>query len=134
MSRERVERILQGYERFNRGEFDEALAGFPDEIEWVAPDMFPDPGPFKGREGVRRFWNTWQETFREFIIEIEQVHDLDEHVVVIARVRGTGRDSGAEVTTPAFPHVWTLAGDWPVRMQMFTSEQAARDVIGRDWR
>lgn len=131
LSRERVERILAGYERFNRGELDEALVGFSDDVEWVAPPQFLEPGPFKGPAGVRRFWDTWLETFQDFRIEIEEVHDLEDHVVVIARVHGTGRDSGADVATPSFPHVWTFRGDEIVRMEM--SEEAAREVLGRNW-
>jgi len=54
--------------------------------------------------------------------------------VVIARIHGTGRDSGAPVTTPSFPQVWTIAGDLVARMEMFTSSDAAAEAIGRDWR
>ena len=134
MSSQHVERILRGYELFNEGKLDEAMADFSQEIEWLAPDMVPDPGTYKGPEGVRRFWDMWRDTFRDFRIEIEQVHDLDEHVVLITRVHGTGRDSGASVTTPTFPHVWTFSGDQIVRMEMFQSEAAAREAIGKDWR
>jgi ketosteroid isomerase-like protein len=134
VSHERVERILDGYRLFNEGELDEALAGFSDEIEWVVLDVFPDRGPYRGRDGVRRFWDTWHETFEGFGAEIVEIHDLDDHVVVITRVHGTGRDSGAEVNTPAFPTVWTWRGDDIVRMEMFESEEAARAAIGEDWR
>jgi uncharacterized protein len=134
VSQEVVDRILAGYELFNQGDLDEALVGFSEDIEWVAPDMVPDPGPFKGQDGVRRFWEMWREAFDEFRIEIQEVHDLDEHVVVIARIHGTGRDSGAPVTTPAFPQVWTLGDNGIARMEMFTSEDAASEAIGKDWR
>jgi ketosteroid isomerase-like protein len=134
VAREVVERILAGYDLFNRGELDQALIGFSDQIEWVAPDMVPDPGPHRGPEGVRRFWDTWRESFQEFRLEVMEVHDLDEHVVVIARIHGIGRDSGAPVTTPSFPQVWTSNGTEIVRMEMFTSEDAAAEAIGKDWR
>jgi ketosteroid isomerase-like protein len=134
VSQERVARVLHGYDLFNRGEIDEALDGFPDDIEWVVPDVVPDPGSYTGRDGVRRFWDMWRESFRDFRIEILQVHDLDDHVVVSTRVRGKGRDSDAEVTTPTFPQVWTFSGDTIARMEMFRSEDAAREAIGKDWR
>jgi len=134
VARELVERILAGYELFNRGELDQALVGFSEDIEWVAPDMVPDPGPHRGPEGVRRFWEMWRESFDDFRIEIMEVHDLDEHVVVMARVHGRGRDSGAQVTTPVFPQVWTANDGGIVRMEMFPSEESARAAIGKDWR
>jgi ketosteroid isomerase-like protein len=134
MSQERVDRILAGYDQFNRGEFDEALIGLSEDIEWVAPDMVPDPGPHKGPQGVRRFWDMWQESFVDFRAEIVEVHDLEDHVVVIARVHGIGRDSGVEVTTPAFPQVWTFSEGRIVRVEMFTSADSASEAIGKDWR
>jgi ketosteroid isomerase-like protein len=134
VSQERVDRILAGYDLFNRGELDQAVIDFPDDIEWIAPDMIPDPGPYRGPEGVRQFWDMWHETFADFRIEIVEVHDLDDHVVVIARVHGTGRDSGAEVTTPAFPQVWTWSEGRIVRMEMFPSADTASAAIGKDWR
>ena len=125
--------MLRGYELFNRGELDEALVGMDADIEWIVLDMLPDPGPFRGLEGVRRFWEMWKETFADFRIQIDEVFDLDDHVVVQASVRGVGRDSGAEVGTPSFPHVWTLRGDKVVRMQMFQTTAEAQAAIGKTW-
>jgi len=134
VAREVVDRVLAGYDLFNRGEFDEAMVGFSDDIEWIAPDMVPDPGPHRGIDGVRRFWEAWRETFPDFRLEVLEVHDLEEHVVVMARVHATGRGSGAPVTTPAFPQVWTWNGSEVVRMEMFTDSDAAAAAIGKDWR
>ena len=53
---------------------------------------------------------------------------------VIARIHGTGRDSGVPVTTPGAPHVWTIAGDQVARMEMFASSDAAAEALGKDWR
>jgi ketosteroid isomerase-like protein len=134
VSQEVVDRILAGYESFNEGDFDRALEGLAEDVEWVAPDLFLEPGPHKGPEGIRRFWEAWRESFQDFRLEIKEVHDLGHHVVVIAGVRGVGRDSGVEVTTPSFPQVWTVDDERLVRMEMFTSEDDAREAIGRDWR
>ena len=63
-----------------------------------------------------------------------EVHDLDDHVVVIARVHGTGRDSGAEVDDSRLPAGLDLErrrdrahGDVPERGR-------ASEAIGKDWR
>jgi ketosteroid isomerase-like protein len=134
VSRERVERVLGLYRLFNEGKFEQALQELPAEIEWVVLEVLPDQGPYRGREGVRRFWRTWQETFERFRVEILEVHDLDDQVVVMMRVGGTGRDSGIEVDSPAFPSVWTWRDDKLVRMEMFTDEDSVRAAIGTDWR
>jgi ketosteroid isomerase-like protein len=130
VSRERVEQILAGFRAFNEGRPEEALEGLPDDIEWLVPAELPDPGPFIGREGILRFWSMWRETFSEFEVEIDEVIDAEEHVIVMIRVHGRGRDSGAEVSTPSFPQVWTWRGDQISRVEMLPSRQAALDSIG----
>jgi ketosteroid isomerase-like protein len=130
MSRERVETILAGYAAFNGGDLDAALEGFPDDVVWEVPEMLPDQGPFVGREGVRRFWELWRETFSEFRVELDEVIDADEHVIVMIRVWGRGRDSGVEVTTPTFPQVWTWRGDEIARVRMLPSKEEALKAAG----
>jgi ketosteroid isomerase-like protein len=134
VSRARVETVLRGYDLFNQGAIDEALEGFSDHIDWVVPDMVPDPGSYTGREGVRRFWDMWRGSFDDFTIEILDVHDLGDHIVLNTRVKGRVRDSDVEVTTSAFPQVWTFSGEEIVRMEMFQSDEAARAALGKDWR
>ncbi len=66
--------------------------------------MVPDPGPHRGPEGVRRFWDMWHEAFVDFRSEIVEVHDLDDHVVVIARDprdRARQRRGGHDPRLPA---------------------------------
>ena len=98
--------------------------------------MVPDPGPYRGPEGVRRFWDMWRESFEDFRIEIVEVHDLDDHVVVIARVHGTGRDSGAAVDDARLPAGLDLQrgpdrahGDVPQRGQRQRGDRKGLAVI-----
>jgi ketosteroid isomerase-like protein len=130
MSRERVETILAGYAAFNSGDLDAAVEGLPDDIVWEVPEMLPDPGPFVGREGVRRFFELWLETFSEFRIELDEVIDADEHVIVMIRVSGRGRDSGVEVATPTFPQVWSWRDDEIARVRMLPSKEEALAAAG----
>jgi ketosteroid isomerase-like protein len=62
-------------------------------MEWVVLDMLPDPGPFRGREGTRRFWEMWADAFDEFHAELEEYVDAGETVIVITRMVGRGKDS-----------------------------------------
>lgn len=61
MSQENVERVLRGYEAFNRGDLEAASAGFDPNIEWVPLETLPDDAPVRGQEGVRRWWRMWRE-------------------------------------------------------------------------
>jgi hypothetical protein len=99
-------------------------------MEWVVLDMFPDPGPFRGREGTRRFWDTWADAFDEFHAELEAYVDAGESVIVITRMVGRVKDSGVAVDTPGFPMVWTTRGDVIVRVEMFDSREGALAAVG----
>ena len=101
-------------------------------MEWVVLDDMPDPGPFRGIEGTRRFWEMWKDTFDEFHADMEEYVDADaaNAVIVMVRMVGRGKDSGVAVDTPTFPMVWTARGGQVVRMQMFTSREEALAAVG----
>jgi len=93
-------------------------------------DMLPDPGPFHGPEGARRFWEMWSDAFDEFRAEWQEYLEAGDSIIVIARMVGRGKDSGVAVDTPGFPMVWTSRGDKVVRMQMFPSREEALASLG----
>lgn len=130
MSQENVEAVLRGYEAFNRGDLDAAIEGFHPDLEWQGPEVLPEEDVYRGVEGVRRFWEQWLELFEDFQIEIEEVIDARENVVVMAVIRGRGRESGAEVRTPSFPHFWTIRDGKAIRMKMFPTKAAALEAAG----
>ncbi len=103
MSRENVEGVLRGYEALNRGDVEAAVEGVAPECELALPPMLPEADTHQGRDGLRRIWETWRESFEEFRLEVEEAIDAGDRVVVMAAVRGAGKDSGADVSTPTFP-------------------------------
>jgi ketosteroid isomerase-like protein len=72
----------------------------------------------------------WREAFGDFRIEVDEVIDAGEHVIVMAITLGTGDESGAPVSAPRFPHVWTVRGGRVVRMEMFMSKDEALEAAG----
>jgi ketosteroid isomerase-like protein len=130
VSRERVERILEGIDAFNRGEFEAVIQDFPDDIEWQVLDQLPDQGPFRGREGVLRFWESWRESFSDFHAEIDEIVDTDDHVIVMLHMVGRGRDSGADVKTPTYAQMWTFRGEEVERVRMLQSKEEALEAAG----
>jgi len=130
VSEANVEIVRRGYEAFNRGDLDAALEAFSPDAEWGVPDVLPDTGPYNGPEGVRRFWASWRETFEDFRVEIEEFIDAGDHVIAQASVRGRGRDSGVEVDTPSFPHVWTLRDGQVVKVEMLPNKALALERVG----
>jgi uncharacterized protein len=132
MSQEVVDRVVRGYEAFNRGDLDAAVEDFHPDIEWTGPDMLPEDQTYRGPDGVRHFWDSWRDVFHDFRIEIDEVIDGDDHVIVMARVSGRGKDSGVEVVTPAFAQVWTIRDELVVRMRMLPSREDALAAVGME--
>jgi ketosteroid isomerase-like protein len=99
-------------------------------MEWIVLENMPDPGPFRGVEGTRAFWDMWKDTFDEFHAELEEYVEGDGSVIVMVRMVGRGKDSGVSVDTPTFPMVWTVRDGQVVRMQMFTSRDEALAAVG----
>ena len=130
MSKEDVERVREGYEAFNRGDLDVAVGDMDPDIEWHVMGDLPEGETYRGHEGVRRFWETWQEAFEDFHVEPEELIDAGDKVVVVIKVSGRGRGSGAQVETPSFPQVWTLRDGRPVRVEMYRSRSEALRAAG----
>ena len=122
--------MLAGYAAFNRGDFDAATEGLHPEMEWVVLGDFPDPGPFRGIEGTRAFWELWKGTFDEFHAELEEYVETGNSIIVMVRMVGRGKDSGVAVDTPTFPMVWTVRDGLVVRMEMFASRSDALASVG----
>jgi ketosteroid isomerase-like protein len=129
MSQQNVERVRRGYEAFNRGDLAGAAKDFDPNIEWRIPFQLPDSPPddtYRGPEEVIGFWQTWRAAFDDFRLDIEEIIDAGDRIIVFADVRGRGAESGADVKTPSFPQVWTLADDGhPLRVEMYQSRAEA---------
>jgi ketosteroid isomerase-like protein len=130
MSQERVQAILGGYEAFNRGAPDESEWNLSADFEFIPPPILPDVDVARGPEGFMAFLQTWSETFADFRFEVEEALDAGDHVLVMAAMRGTGRDSGVDVSTPSFAHVWSFRGQEIVRMEAMPNRATAVEKLG----
>jgi ketosteroid isomerase-like protein len=130
VSRENLEGVLRGYEALNRGDLDAAVAGIAADCQLDLPPVLPDVASYEGRDGLRRLWGGWRDSFEGFRMEIEEAFDVGDKVVVMACACGVGKDSGAEVRTPTFPLVWTLQEGQVVSVQAFPTRAAALEELG----
>lgn len=130
MSQERVEALLRSYHAINRGDVEAAASVLPPDFEFIPPGILPDVEVYRGPEGFVRFWKTWQGTFENFHLEIEETIDAGDKVVVMVAASGVVKDSGAEVRTPSFPHVWAFEGDRIVRMEALQNRALALEAVG----
>ena len=106
MSQENVELVHLAFDAFNRRDRDATLALMDDDVEGV-PRIAAIEGSYHGHEGMRRWWNSLLDAFRDFTVEVGEVHDLGDVTVAAVRLRG----QGAGGDTPTEAGTWHVA-EW----------------------
>jgi ketosteroid isomerase-like protein len=134
VSADDVERLREGYENFNRGDFEAIFALLDDEFFVQDRDDLPDPQVYRGIKGAERAFAWVGEDFDEYSIEPEEMVDGGDWVVVVARQRERGKLSGAEVggRGGGICHLWRLRDGLATELRPFSTREetltAARDL------
>ena len=128
MSQENVEVLRASADAWNSGDMD-AWADFlaPDVIS-RPPEGWPEPGPFVGREAVRRNFEQQREAFDADTAEpISDVIEAGDRVVVrlIWRGSGHGPELNMEVTC-----VYTIRKGKILAFEWFWDHAEALEAIG----
>lgn len=107
----------------NSGNVDGVLAGMDADFEWTPLEDSPIAGTYRGHDQVRRYVEDWLGTFDGLRLNLEELSEVDDHVVVVVRGHGRGRASGVELDN-RFCQVWTLRGGTALRMQEYPTREA----------
>jgi ketosteroid isomerase-like protein len=130
MSQENVEVVRRATDAYNRGNLQEAASWIDPEIEWdMSRVEVPDPGVYRGLDGMQTFFSSWDESWGSSELEPQEFIDAGDHVVSVVRQVGRGRTSGVEVEQTII-QVWTLRGGKLVRMEMYPDRDAALEAVG----
>jgi ketosteroid isomerase-like protein len=97
MSQENVASDRRAVEAANRGDLDGWLAHFDPEIVWYGLADEPDPGPFRGHQGILALFARWRDVLPDLRLEVKEYIDAGEYVIVSGRFQGHTADSDAEV-------------------------------------
>jgi ketosteroid isomerase-like protein len=131
MSRENVEIVRRGFEEFKQGGVEAMIDSFwAPEIIWDMTETgIPGYGTYNGYDEIKAFFADWFSAFEEWEFEVEELFDCDDRVVVIARQRGLGSSSGAEVGLK-FAQVITLRAGKTVRVVNYLDRGEALEAAG----
>jgi hypothetical protein len=99
MSKENVDRFLEGAEAFNRGDFEAAVDGIHTDAVFE-PQVAVVEGAFIGPDGVRAFMTGSADIYDVFQVSYSEVRDLGDRVLAFGTVRSVGKDSGIETEVP----------------------------------
>jgi ketosteroid isomerase-like protein len=92
--------------------------------------MLPEKTVYHGHEGVRELWQSMRDSFDYFQLVIEEIIDAGDRIMVLAAVRGRGKESGIEVETPSFGWVWTLQDGRAVCVDVYPNRAEALQAVG----
>lgn len=111
------EASLQGFEAFNRHDFNSAFALLPPDIEWHPFDEFPGAHVLRGRAAVTEFFREVAADFPDFRSARYEFSEPAPGVFIVRfENQGTGRVSEVSVTSQVVHQVWEIARDpWRVR-------------------
>jgi ketosteroid isomerase-like protein len=129
MSSERLELVKRGYEAWNTGDRSWVLEHMSEDVEWVTPPEDPDPGTYRGYEGVEQFWSQWRAAVGQLEFKIEEIADEGDHVIVTARRSGRGEHSGLAVSDRVI-QVFTFEGEKCVSVHEYYDRDAALRDFG----
>ena len=128
MSEENVELVRRIYDGWSQGDFTR-IDLFHPEIDFEMVDW---PHQTRAR-GIDEMWRTWRSTlaaFGEFRAVPTEYVDFGRNVLVLNRIEGSGKESGAGVSADT-ASVLTVDGGKVVRLRLFWDTANAREAATR---
>ena len=131
MSQENVAIVQAAFAAFERGNIDALLERCDEDIVITQPPDLPGiPGEQRGHSGVLEALAIWPEQWEDYRSELARVvADPGDHVVVTARTRGRGKQSGVHVEMD-FTFVFTVRDEKIVEWRLFMREDQALQAAG----
>jgi ketosteroid isomerase-like protein len=119
----------RAYEAFSGKDYDAVLAMADPEIEYEFVERFAEGNVFRGVDAIRELWGQLDEVFLEWQSRPEELIDLGDQVLVLARERGVGRASGLEFDQK-LAHLISFRDGRIIRFQVFGSWRRALRAVG----
>jgi ketosteroid isomerase-like protein len=131
MSERHVQLVERGYEAWNSGDRSWVLDHMSPDVEWITPEDDPDPGTYRGYEGVERYWEQWKAAVGQLNFEIEEIIDAGQSVVTVARRQGRGEHSGLEISDRVI-QVFDFDDGICIRVREYYDRSAALGAVRGD--
>lgn len=128
MSRDHVEIAERAYEAIRQRDFDALIPMMDPEVE-IVPLVLEPEGPYRGHEGMRRFFADLFDAFPDWRPQPREFRDLGEAVVIRLDVEGAGALSGV----PVEQTIWQVVRFSDVRVRwtrFFRTETEALEAVG----
>lgn len=103
-----VETLRLGFEAFNSGDIERILAfAHPDFEAVVPPELSTEPDVYRGHDGIRRYFESFQDAMDEIRFRLDRTWEAGDTVVALVRVSAKGRQTAIAVEQQ-IAQVWTM--------------------------
>jgi ketosteroid isomerase-like protein len=130
MSQENVELVRGLAEAINSWNIDGVLALLHPEFEaYVPPEFSAEPDTYRGREGIRRYFDSFEDAMDEIRYHPEELWDAGDSVVAAVRLTARGRQTSIPVEQ-RFVHVWAFRDGMAIGVRTYASASEALEAAG----
>lgn len=131
MPHDKVELVKRAVDAYSRRDVDTFLAELatPDFEWWPALTRAFEGGCYRGREGVERFDADTRDNWEELRSVPEEFRDLGDRVLVLGRMQGRGKGSGAPVDAP-IANIYDIRGGRIWRVRAYLDREEALRAAG----
>jgi ketosteroid isomerase-like protein len=131
VSGENVEIVRKGFEAFNQTGVDGILPLLhPDFEVTTPPDLASEPDTYRGEEGVRRWFDSFDEAMDGIRWDAHDFRQVGDRVVVEFTLRARGKTTGLDFGQDAVM-VWKLRDGKAVALELFATLDEAMAAAGQ---
>ncbi|MFL5824923.1 MAG: nuclear transport factor 2 family protein [Thermoleophilaceae bacterium] len=105
------------------------LDGMDAEVVFDPTRVWPDATVYRGRDGVRQFFDRWLRGWEEYRHDVIEVLEAGSYVVVVLHEHGRARASGIEVDH-VFAQLWQLHDGKVTSWRAYRTKQEALEAAG----
>ena len=122
--------MLRVFEAFNSEDIERTLAlTDPDFEVAVPPEVSAEPDTYRGHDGMRRYWESFQDAMEEIRFEAVRLWDAGELVVVEMQITARGRRTAIAVEQRT-AGVWRIHDGRALHVSVYASTSQALEAAG----
>jgi ketosteroid isomerase-like protein len=130
MPEENVEIVRQVFAAFSSEDIDRIVAfTHPDFVAEVSAEISAEPDTYRGRAGIRRYFDSFQDVMYEIRFHAEQFWEAGDSVVVALRLTAKGRQTDIPVEQRT-AGVWTIRDGKILHIRAYASTSQALEAVG----
>jgi ketosteroid isomerase-like protein len=130
MSLDDVEVLRQLFDAFNSEDIERIVAfAHPELLIEIPPEISAEPDVYRGQDGMRRYFESFQDAMEEIRFHAERFWDAGQSVVVALRVEAKGRMTAIPVQQRS-ASVWTVRDGKVIRIRAYPSPTDALEAVG----